>query len=66
MINVNDVVKFTPAAIHNVVPDSTLPTDPGLRSGALGAVACLRFTATGVFNYMCQPHPSMKGRVTVQ
>ncbi|MBA3820052.1 MAG: hypothetical protein H0X17_14250 [Deltaproteobacteria bacterium] len=65
-IGVNDVVRFQPADSHNVVPNSMLPSDPGLRSGALGAVACLRFTATGMFNYQCQPHPTMKGRVTVQ
>lgn len=68
-INVGDVVKFEPESIHNVVPATDppgTPTDPGLRSGPVGAVACLKFTAAGEFNYRCSPHASMKGKVTVQ
>jgi plastocyanin len=64
-INVNDIVKFAPEAIHNVIPHPTKPSDPGLRSGATGEVRCLQFTMTGTFNYRCQPHASMEGVVQV-
>ena len=64
-INVNDVVKFSPGSIHNVVPHPTKPTDPGLRTGATGEERCLQFTMTGTFNYRCGPHPSMEGVVQV-
>jgi len=66
-INVNDIVQFMPESAHNVVPSTNgTPTDPGLRSGAVGAIACLKFTVAGEFNYRCQPHSSMTGKVTVQ
>ncbi|MDQ3368332.1 MAG: plastocyanin/azurin family copper-binding protein [Myxococcota bacterium] len=63
-ITVNAVVRFAPESVHNVVPGAA-PTDPGLRSGALGEARCLRFTTAGTFNYRCQPHPNMTGTITV-
>ncbi len=65
-INANQVIKFAPEAnLHNVVPSTTGPTDPGFRSGALGEVACLRFTVAGPFHWRCGPHSTMTGIVTV-
>ncbi len=64
-INTNDVVRFMPESIHNVIPHPTMSTDPGLRSGAVGEVRCLQFTTAGQFNYRCQPHANMNGSVTV-
>jgi plastocyanin len=65
-IQQNQIVRFAPESEHNVIPHPTLPSDPGLRSGALGEVRCLRFTQTGTFNYRCSPHPAMTGSVTVE
>jgi plastocyanin len=65
-IQQNQIVRFAPESQHNVIPHPTLASDPGLRSGALGEVRCLRFTQTGTFNYRCSPHPAMTGSVTVE
>ena len=62
-ISVGQVVKFTNASNHSTVPGAT-PTDSGLRAG-FGTSTCLQFTAAGVFNYKCNPHSSMTGKVTV-
>lgn len=64
-IAVNDIVKFSPENIHNVIPGA-MPTDPGLLTGAAGEERCLQFTMPGMFNYRCMPHPGMTGSVTVQ
>lgn len=58
------VVRFMMPSSHNVVPDNSLPTDPGLRVD-FNATTCLRFTALGTFNFKCQPH-GFKGHVTVE
>ena len=63
-ISVGEVVKFTSGGSHNVVPGAA-PTDSGLSVPNLGATGCLKFTQAGTFNFKCQPHPSMKGSVTV-
>jgi plastocyanin len=64
-IQKDQVVKFISGSNHNVIPGSA-PTDPGLKIPAFGATGCLKFTATGQFNFVCQPHSSsMKGTVTV-
>jgi plastocyanin len=60
----DEIVKFVMPSIHNVVPDTTLPTDPGLRVD-FNETKCLQFTALGTFNFKCQPH-GFKGHVTVQ
>jgi plastocyanin len=65
-IQQNQIVRFAPESDHNVIPHPTLPSDPGLRSGALGEVRCLQFTETGTFNYRCSPHAVMTGSVTVE
>ena len=58
------VVKFESGSNHNVIPGAA-PTDPGLRISAFGATGCLKFTATGTFNFRCQPHSSMTGSIIV-
>jgi len=58
------VVKFVSGASHNVIP-GTAPSDPGLTVPGFGATGCLKFTATGVFNFRCSPHAFMTGAVTV-
>ncbi len=63
-IAVGQVVKFISGGPHNVIPGAA-PTDPGLRLPTKGATGCLKFTAAGTFNFKCEPHPSMKGSVTV-
>ncbi|MDX2088341.1 MAG: hypothetical protein SFX73_10850 [Kofleriaceae bacterium] len=65
-ISVGDMVRFNLSATpnHNVVPDTTLPTDTGLQV-PLGGDVCLQFTVAGTFNFKCGPH-SFKGSVTVQ
>lgn len=62
-ITVGQVVKFTNASNHSVVPGAA-PTDSGLRAG-FGTSTCLQFTTAGTFNYKCNPHSSMTGSVTV-
>jgi len=43
-------------------------TGAGLDSGLLtkGQSFKFTFTQTGVFEYLCSPHPSMKGKIIVQ
>jgi plastocyanin len=65
-ISVGDIVMFSPRSIHNVVPHTSLPTDPGLTSGATGEVRCVQFTTPGEFHYQCSPHPTTMGVVRVQ
>lgn len=64
-VPVNGIVRFMPEGIHNVVPHPTMPSDPGLRTGATGEERCLQFTMTGPFHYRCGPHASMVGVVNV-
>lgn len=63
-IAVGQVVKFQLESVHDVVPDTSTTTDPGLAVG-FGATACLKFTAAGTFGFKCQPH-GFKGTITVQ
>lgn len=65
-ISVGDIVMFSPRSLHNVVPHDSLPSDPGLNSGATGEVRCLQFTVAGEFNYQCSPHPVTTGIIRVQ
>lgn len=59
----NGVVKFTMPSEHNVVPDSSTNTDPGLTVD-FNETKCLKFTAKGTFGFKCLPH-GFKGSVTV-
>lgn len=65
-INVDDVVKFVmPGGTnHDVAPDPTTTTDPGLRVG-FAQTKCLKFTMAGTFGFKCSVH-SFKGSITVQ
>lgn len=61
-ISAGQIVKFTPAAAHDVVPDAPT-TDPGLSVG-FGEVKCLQFAAVGTYHFKCAPH-NFKGTITV-
>ncbi|HEX4419601.1 MAG TPA: hypothetical protein VH165_16925 [Kofleriaceae bacterium] len=63
-VHVNDIVKFAMASTHNVAPYTGMPTDPGLKVD-FGATACLQFTATGTFTFLCTAH-GFHGTVIVQ
>jgi plastocyanin len=63
-IAVGDVVKVTNNGQHSMVPGAS-PTDSGLRA-TFSTSTCLKFTAVGTFNYKCNPHSSMTGKVTVE
>ena len=63
-INVDDVVQFVMPNNHNVVPDSTTTTDPGLVV-SFNETKCLQFTIAGTFGFKCMPH-GFKGSFTVQ
>lgn len=63
-ITVGQVVKFTTSPSHDVVPNpSAAKTDPGLTVG-FNKTACLKFSATGTFGFMCMPH-GFVGTITV-
>ena len=63
-VPVNAVVKFTMPSAHNVAPNTQSGSDPGL-SVNFGETKCLKFTATGTYNFYCTPH-GFAGTVTVQ
>ncbi len=63
-INVGQVVKFMMSASHNVVPNTTDSSDPGLMVN-FNETKCLMFTAPGTFHFHCAPH-SFEGSVVVQ
>jgi plastocyanin len=65
-ISQNGIVRFVmiDGTNHNVVPLTTMTTDPGLQVG-YGETKCLQFTATGTFYFKCMPH-SFSGSVVVQ
>ncbi len=60
----NEVVKFVMPGNHNVVPDSTTTTDPGINV-SFNETKCLQFTIVGTFGFKCMPH-GFKGSITVQ
>jgi len=62
-ITAGQVVKFVLESVHDVVPDTTTTSDPGLTVG-FGATACLKFTTAGTFGFKCEPH-GFKGSITV-
>jgi len=63
-ISTHGLVKFAMSPTHNVGPDLTLPSDPGLRVG-FGQTACLEFDQAGTFNFQCTAH-GFKGQIIVQ
>jgi plastocyanin len=63
-ISAHGLVKFVMSPTHNVGPDVSLPSDPGLRVN-FGQTACLQFDQTGTFNFQCTAH-AFRGRITVQ
>ena len=66
-ITMNQVVRWnnTTGSNHTVTSD-TVPTNGAFNADLLNNTSvCLRFTATGAFNYHCVPHPIMTGLVTV-
>ena len=63
-ISVGGIVKFMPAAGHNVMPNPIRSTDPGLVVG-LGATACLEFDKAGSYGFICSIH-SFAGTIIVQ
>lgn len=66
-ITVNDVVKWTNSTgTAHTVTSTTVPAG-GTFNESLpdGAAVCLKFTATGTYNYHCALHPVMLGSVTV-
>ncbi|MEP6860441.1 MAG: hypothetical protein ABJE66_07465 [Deltaproteobacteria bacterium] len=61
-ITVGEMVEFKTSATHNVIP-GLAPTDPGLMVGT-SADVCLKFTAAGTYNFICQFH-GFKGTIVV-
>ncbi len=63
-ITAGSVVKFNTSSSHDVKPNPIAPkTDPGLNVG-FNEMACLQFTATGTFGFVCSLH-SFAGTITV-
>ena len=63
-ISAHGLVKFVMSPTHNVGPDPSLPSDPGLRVN-FGQTLYLQFDQTGTFNFHCTVHV-FKGRIIVQ
>lgn len=63
-ISAHGLVKFVMSPNHNVGPDPSLPSDPGLHVN-FGQTVCLRFDQAGTFNFQCTLH-IFKGRIIVQ
>ena len=64
-IRVGDSVTWTnrDSAIHTVTfRDSTVMSSAGLQEGGTHMVT---FTSPGAFSYVCSPHPSIQGTITV-
>lgn len=62
IITVGQVVKFTMASNHNVIPDA--PTSDAGLTVDFGATKCLKFTEAATYHFECSPH-HFKGTVTV-
>jgi plastocyanin len=52
------------ASTHNVAPNTTKVTDPGL-SVDFGGTKCLMFTKAGTYSFLCTAH-SFTGTIVVQ
>jgi plastocyanin len=61
-ISTGDMVEFKTSVTHNVIP-GLAPSDPGLMVG-FSADVCLKFTAAGTYNFVCQNH-GFKGTIVV-
>ena len=61
-VSAGELVEFKTSVTHNVIP-GLAPTDPGLAVG-FSADICLKFTAAGTYNFVCQNH-GFKGTITV-
>lgn len=63
-ISVGETVTFTNL---DAVAHTATATDGSWDTGLLeqGQSASITFTAPGTYNYLCTPHPSMTGRITV-
>lgn len=60
------VVKWTN---HDAVPHNVFVQEPFQVKGDMlraGQSVALKFTAAGEYNYICSPHPYMKGKITVK
>lgn len=62
-ISAGGTIKFTMPLIHNMIPDTTKTTDPGLKVN-FNEEKCLKFAKKGTFNFICASH-SFRGTVTV-
>jgi plastocyanin len=62
-ITVGQVVKFQLESSHDVGPDPSTTTDPGL-SVDFGGTACLKFAKAGTFGFKCTVH-NFTGSITV-
>ncbi len=62
-IMVGQIVKFQLESAHDVGPDTSTNTDPGLSVG-FGATACLKFSKAGTFGFKCTAH-NFTGSITV-
>jgi plastocyanin len=68
-IAVNDVVRWTNGdPMLHTVTSSAVPAGGAFdrNLAANGGTLCLRFTAAGVYNYICTIHAGMNGTITVQ
>ena len=63
-VAMNAIVKFTMGTDHNVVPNTVVTTDTGLKVG-FGQTTCLQFTKKGTFGFACGTH-GFAGTITVQ
>lgn len=63
-VSVSGVVKFVMSPTHDVGPDPSMPSDPGLNVG-FGQTACLEFDKAGTFHFLCTAH-AFRGMVVVQ
>jgi plastocyanin len=64
-VPVNAVVRWTNTdGMDHTVTSSNGTFNQGL--AANGGTVCLRFTAAGVYNYICTIHLGMSGQITVQ
>ncbi len=63
-ISAGGIVKFMMSGTHDVGPDLTMSSDPGLRVG-FGQTACLEFDKAGTFHFLCTAH-AFRGMIIVQ
>ena len=66
-ISVNQMVEWTnTSGVAHTVTSTTVPANGTFNATLpIAGTVCLKFTATGAFNYYCSIHPVMTGLVTV-